>query len=286
MLNQEDPGRFSRALQYFQYMNRAQASQIDDFREVVVALDANKAQTQEQTTVLKGQQSKLQEQRQGLAKKKAERSAVLAKLNKELTTQDARLSQMTADREALQKVVDHVKNALVVVAPPPTPTPKTPAKKVSQASKKIVPVVKRSTKKPFKPHLAFQKRKGKMNWPSRGKVLARYGSMDSSRRQRWDGMVIGAVEGDQVQAIHKGRVVFSNWLRGYGLLMIVDHGKGFMSLYGRNRTLYKTTGDWVNAGDIIAEVGNTGGFETSSLYFEIRYKGSTKNPMHWLAASQ
>ena len=273
-------------------MNRAQASKIDDFRGVVDALEVNKVQKQEKTAALKVKQSKLQEQRQGLAKKKAERLAVLAKLNKELTTQDSRLAQMTADREALQKVVDHVKNALAIVEPPP-PAPSTPPAKDSKkttskssASKKVVPVIKRSTRKPFKPHLAFQKRKGKMAWPSHGKVLARYGSMDSTRRQRWDGMVIGASEGDQVQAIHKGRVVFSNWLRGYGLLMIVDHGKGFMSLYGRNRTLYKTTGDWVNAGDIIAEVGSTGGFETSSLYFEIRYKGSTKNPMHWLAASR
>ena len=279
LFNQEDPGKLSRTMNYFEYMNSAQASRIHNFREVIASLKANETETSKATQALINRQNDLLVQRQQLVVKRRDRLEVLSKLNQKLVGQDARLAQMQADQEALQKVIDHVKSAYVSIVPP---NPKDALPKKSS----IQPVVHSSAPPPFKPHLTFSKRKGRMSWPSEGKLLARFGSMDSARRQKWDGVVIGAREGDQVQAIHEGRVVFANWLRGYGLMVIVDHGKGFMSLYGRNQSLFKSVGDWVVAGEVIAEVGDTGGFEFSSLYFEIRYKGAAKNPMQWLASAK
>ncbi|MBV7298746.1 peptidoglycan DD-metalloendopeptidase family protein [Enterovibrio paralichthyis] len=125
------------------------------------------------------------------------------------------------------------------------------------------------------------KYKGRMQWPVKGKVLHSYGSAQSGQL-RWNGMVIAAKEGSEVKAAHDGTVVLSNWLRGYGLMVVVDHGKGDMSFYGYNQALLKNVGDTVKAGDPIALVGNSGGQDDSALYFEIRRKGNATNPSPWL----
>ncbi|EOD81711.1 putative NlpD-related protein family M37 unassigned peptidase [Grimontia indica] len=125
------------------------------------------------------------------------------------------------------------------------------------------------------------KYKGKMQWPVKGKILHRYGT-EQTGQLRWNGMVIAAKEGSEVKAAHDGTVVLSNWLRGYGLMVVVDHGKGDMSFYGYNQALLRNVGDTVKAGDPIALVGNSGGQDASALYFEIRRKGNATNPSPWL----
>nr|WP_141709900.1 peptidoglycan DD-metalloendopeptidase family protein [Enterovibrio norvegicus] len=125
------------------------------------------------------------------------------------------------------------------------------------------------------------KYKGKLQWPVKGKVLHSYGSPQSGQL-RWNGMVISAKEGAEVKAAHDGTVVLSNWLRGYGLMVVVDHGKGDMSFYGYNQALLRNVGDTVKAGDPVALVGNSGGQASSGLYFEIRRKGNATNPSPWL----
>ena len=99
---------------------------------------------------------------------------------------------------------------------------------------------------------------------------------------KWNGILIGAKEGSSVHAIHHGQVVFSDWLRGYGLLVIVDHGQGYLSLYGQNQSLLKSPGDWVEAGEPVAISGGSGGSGELGLYFEIRYKGKPQNPIRWI----
>ncbi|CZF84471.1 Murein hydrolase activator EnvC precursor [Grimontia celer] len=125
------------------------------------------------------------------------------------------------------------------------------------------------------------KYKGKMQWPVKGRILHRYGTAQTGQL-RWNGMVIAAKEGSEVKAAHDGTVVLSNWLRGYGLMVVVDHGKGDMSFYGYNQALLRNVGDTVKAGDPIALVGNSGGQDASALYFEIRRKGNATNPSPWL----
>lgn len=117
--------------------------------------------------------------------------------------------------------------------------------------------------------------------PIAGRVTNRFGSARSSGKLRWNGVFIEAEPGTPVTAVHYGRVVFSDWLRGFGLLLIVDHGDGYMSLYGHNEVLYRETGDWVTAGETIATVGDTGGQNRSGLYFEIRHAGKPTDPQHW-----
>jgi septal ring factor EnvC (AmiA/AmiB activator) len=122
--------------------------------------------------------------------------------------------------------------------------------------------------------------KGKLKWPTKGKHIQKYGSRLTGGL-RSNGVIIKADEGSAVKAIHYGRVVYADWLRGFGLMLIIDHGKGYMSLYGYNQALYKQVGDWVEVDETIAIVGQSGGRKESALYFELRSKGKPFNPKRW-----
>ena len=130
----------------------------------------------------------------------------------------------------------------------------------------------------------FVREKGKLLLPVSGRITDRFGTSRNNGKLRWNGIFIAAPRGAPVRAIHYGRVVFSDWLRGFGLLLIIDHGDGYMSLYGHNQVLYTEVGDWVTAGEIVATVGDTGGQNRAGLYFEIRYKGKPTNPQLWCQA--
>jgi len=133
------------------------------------------------------------------------------------------------------------------------------------------------------PSQPFAKQRGKMRWPIKGKLSHRFGSQRNAE-MKWDGWLLNANEGVAVKAIHHGRVVFSDYLRGYGMLIIIDHGDSYMSLYAHNQVLLKETGDWVTADESVAKVGNSGGRIEHALYFEIRHNGKPTNPKHWLAS--
>ena len=131
------------------------------------------------------------------------------------------------------------------------------------------------------PPKEFISLRGKLPWPTQGKMTARFGSSRHTGDLKWKGVMIQTDAGDAIHAIAYGRVIFADWLRGFGMLIIVDHGKGYMSLYGHNQQLHKKLGDWVQANEIIATAGSTGGQKTSSLYFEIRHNGVPQNPTKW-----
>ena len=131
----------------------------------------------------------------------------------------------------------------------------------------------------------FANAKGKLPWPVNGRLVARYGTpRGEDARTKWDGVLIGATAGSQVRAVHGGRVVFADWLRGSGLLVILDHGNGYLTLYGHNQSLLKDAGDIVKAGDPIATVGTSGGQDTPALYFAIRQQGRASDPAQWCRA--
>ena len=131
----------------------------------------------------------------------------------------------------------------------------------------------------------FASARGKLPWPGDGRLVARYGTpRGGDARTKWDGVLIGAAAGSQVRAVHGGRVVFADWLRGAGLLVILDHGNGYLSLYGHNQSLLKNAGDVVKAGDPIATVGSSGGQDASALYFAIRQNGRPSDPAQWCRA--
>ena len=126
----------------------------------------------------------------------------------------------------------------------------------------------------------FRELRGKMSWPAKGRLIRRFGQRRSTG-MRWQGVLISGREGSAVKAIHHGRVVFADWFRGKGLLIIIDHGDGFMSLYAHNQSLLRETGDWVDTGETIATMGNSGGLQNAALYFEIRQQGKPSNPKKW-----
>lgn len=126
--------------------------------------------------------------------------------------------------------------------------------------------------------------RGQLPWPVEGRLNARFGAKMTNSTLTWQGWLIGAGEGEEVRAVHHGRVVFAEYLNGFGLLVILDHGDGILTLYGRNQSLLRTVGEWVNAGDAIAEVGLSGGFKESGLYFEMRRNGRPENPANWLVS--
>src|SRR5690606_39831217 len=120
--------------------------------------------------------------------------------------------------------------------------------------------------------------------PSGGKVVAKYGESRADGRMRWNGLMIAAAPGTPVRAISYGRVAYADWLPHYGLLLIIEHGDEFLSLYGHNQTLYKEVGDWVETGEIVAAMGDSGGQQKAALYFEIRHKKDVQDPRRWFAA--
>ena len=127
-------------------------------------------------------------------------------------------------------------------------------------------------------------RKGKLNWPVSGRLDKRFGNIRSGSL-KWEGWLLGIEAGTPVSTVHQGRVVFSNYLRGFGLLIIVDHGDSYMSLYAHNQELLKDTGDWVDTGEVLAHSGDSGGLNKPALYFEIRQNGKPRNPKQWLKSN-
>ena len=124
--------------------------------------------------------------------------------------------------------------------------------------------------------------KGHLNWPVKGKVISTFNAAIDNSTLRHHGILIAAPKGHPIQAIYSGKIIFSNWLRGFGFLIIIDHGQGYLSLYGRNETLLKSKGDEVESGEPIATLGSSGGYKIPALYFGIRQQSKALNPMNWL----
>ena len=128
--------------------------------------------------------------------------------------------------------------------------------------------------------IPFKQLKGALEWPTRGRLTTLYGALKAVGL-KWDGVIISAPEGQEVKSIHHGRVAFADWLRGFGLLLIIDHGDGYMTLYGHNQSLFKEIGEWVKPGETVALVGRSGGKGSAGVYFGIRYNGRPVNPQSW-----
>lgn len=248
LLNQNDAGQIGRNLVYYRYLSQAHFAGIEAIEEDKARLDELRAQSQQRRDELLATGALLAEQRQSMAQEKSQRSGVLAELEQRIGSQKQKLEQMNADAARLEEVLRRLK-----AAPPPAT--------------------------PSKPPLV--RGRGKLPWPVRGELLAGYGQPRNLGRLKWEGVLIGAAEGTEVVAIAAGRVVYADWLRGYGMLLIVDHGAGLFSLYGYNQELHKNAGDAVSQGELIARVGNSGGHDRPALYFEVRKDGKPSNPAAW-----
>ena len=255
LLNQEDPARIGRALAYYDYHNQARANQINTVNiEIEAILQLENNIKRENNALLKLKENQLAKKRE-ITQSRSERENILAKLLNELEKQGLEL-------EALQQQEQETKNLLEKLT-----EEQTREDHGSVAFFADIP--------------PFNSLKGKLDWPIRGKLLTRFGSRKQGGKLKWQGVVINAEIGVDVQAISGGQVVFADWFRNLGLLIIIDHGDGYMSLYGYNQSLLKRTGDWVLPGEIIALAGDSGGQLRSGVYFEIRNNGSPVNPAKW-----
>jgi septal ring factor EnvC (AmiA/AmiB activator) len=268
LLNHEDPETVSRAMVYYDYFNRARAEQIDAYIELLSKLDTLQPEIEKKAEELRVAKQDLDKERRQLMDAKAERSRTLASLNSSIQSKDEQLKQRARDRDALEQVLRKVER-------------EARAREAKERSSRQRESLADSQLQPVHGGRPFRELRGQLPWPIAGKPENRFGSSRYGSEMRWQGISIRAREGDTVQAIHNGKVVFADWLRGSGLLIIVDHGDGYISLYAHNQTLLKSAGDTVKAGDGIATVGNSGGENQAALYFEIRHKGVPADPAAW-----
>lgn len=303
LFNLENPQDMSRNLKYYDYFLTARRNKMDRYRQTLAELAGVKASIQHKQAALVEQQQVLLREQQQRRLKQEERQRLIAAMNGELQTDKSRLADLTAESERLEAVVKAIAARQRQVAEENRRAEESrraeqnrreaqalakldaPATSSAASADTAAPRPPAATAPP--PGLAlsgsFAQQRGKLSWPTQGTVAQRFGA-PRAQSLNWQGWLLQAADGAAVRVIFPGQVVFSDYLRGYGLLIIVDHGGGYLSLYGRNRTLLKTTGDRVRAGDTIATVGNTGGAERSALYFEIRHQGRAIDPKPWLRA--
>lgn len=267
LLNQEDPARFGRTIAYYRYFNQARLTRIDQVEDMLQQLDGLQqriaAQREAQAASRERQAAEMAE----LEQERQRRGTLLAQLQTEIRSQGDQLTRMQKDERRLQQLLKELQRASAETAPPP-PAP---------AQDPVAPSVGDGKRQPF------AKLKRKLPWPVAGKLAAGFGDRREVGELRWRGAFIAAPASREVRAVAHGRVVFADWLRGFGLLLILDHGNGYMSLYGHNQSLFKEVGDAVAPGEVIASVGDTGGMAQTGVYFELRHNGEPLDPVAWCA---
>jgi septal ring factor EnvC (AmiA/AmiB activator) len=250
LLNQESPDTVARMMAYYRYFFAARNELLNEYREILVELQATEQRIAIALESLGQQQATLAEQQQRLEQAQKNRQLAVAALNESIAGKGAELKQLEQDRKELQDLLDAIEEAVVNLQVPDNYQP-------------------------------FSSARGNMPWPVPGRASHRFGNSRNEGKMRWQGVRIPGKAGTPVRAIHHGRVVYADWLRGLGLLIIIDHGDDYMSLYAHNETLLKDVGEWVTAETPISTVGDTGGLDRPALYFEIRHKGKPTNPARW-----
>ncbi len=250
LLNQEDPNTLSRVLAYYRYFFQARNRHIEKYREILAELDELEPGIRKVTAELAQTREILEKQYQNLVKAKQTRELAVTKLLASIKDKGSQLKQMERDQRELERLLEAIEQAVVNLTMPEN-------------------------------YKAFTAARGTMPWPVPGRASHRFGKPRNAGKMRWQGVTIPAKEGTEVSAIHHGRVVYADWLRGSGLLLIIDHGDDYMSLYAHNQSLLRDVGEWVTAGTAISTAGSSGGQDSSAVYFEIRYKGKPTNPASW-----
>jgi len=251
LLNQQDPAETGRIQAYFDYLNRAREVEIQAF---IQSIESKQKQELELSQSLNKQKEALatrKQQKRSLQKQRRKRNQLLAQLNKKIENQEQTLTGLESSRNKIEGLLRSLGQLLADI--PAAPGEKQP----------------------------FKQQKGRLPWPIKGPFLARYGQSRNKGDLIWNGVLIGSAYGTPVQTVSHGRVAFSDWLQGYGFIIIIDHGDGYMSLYGHNESLFKQAGEWVTAGEVIATTGDSGGQPKPGLYFEIREAGKPIDPYSW-----
>ena len=262
LLNREDPNRIARDLHYLTYLARMRAEQIRTLRASIRQLDNLEEETKQQSEALAAVQTEQQAQREKIEREKQTRRDVLQKVARQIESQRHEISKLKRDEQRLARLVEQIKQ---MIARSRAETPRNDRVPDSSTDGS-----------------AFAELKGKLNLPARGELKGRFGSPRADGGLSWKGVFIASQPNQEVRAIAAGRVVFADWLRGFGNLLIIDHGGGYMSLYGNNESLFKQVGQAARGGETIAAVGNSGGNTDYGLYFEMRHQGKAFDPLSWV----
>ena len=247
LLNQQNPYQISRIITYYRFINGERISAIKILQGTVDKIVANQTQIKDHRQKLLALKTQLQQDTKKLQQARQKRGQAVSQLNQSITNSQAQLANLLNNKEKLLDTLHRVKYGF------------------TQNYRGV----------------NFRHYKHKLPWPVPGKVLHLFGQSIHDSQIKWNGVLIEAPLGRPVRAIAGGKVIFSKWLAGYGFLIIISHGHGYMSLYGRNQTLYKHLGDTVHSGDVIATVGKSGGYKTPALYFAIRHYSRPLNPVAW-----
>lgn len=252
LLNQDDPNRVDRLLVYLEYLSRARGERIREASARLQRLNEIEDELAAERYALAAAREQQQQARANLEQTRTERHQLLIAVDEQVAARGQQLARLRADENQLQQLLSGLREALADI----------PDAELTRHS--------------------FRERRGTLGWPIQGEVGARFGESRGIGDSQWSGVLIHPATSTDVRAVAHGRVVFSDWLRGFGLMVIIDHGEGFMSLYGHNDSLYYDVGAWVRPGDVVATVGSYGNNNRAGLYFEIRVGGRPEDPLAWL----
>ena len=253
LLNQKDPARAGRIFAYYSYFGRSRADQIARITENVQRIETLEGELEAQDRELVALEERRRSELARLNDAREKRGAVLASLQSESRTRVQSLERLKRQKAGLEKLLQELKRA--------------------------------SARYPIDANGVFARLRGKLSWPVGGRLTARFGETRAGG-VKWDGVLLATERGANVRAVSSGRMIYADWLPGLGLLAIVDHGEGYLSLYGHNDRLYKSVGERVVAGDPIAAAGDSGGRARPELYFEIRKAGRPVDPRPWFRTPQ
>jgi septal ring factor EnvC (AmiA/AmiB activator) len=254
-LNQENPALLSRLLVYYDYFNRARGQHIQSVRRQLAKLSRINTSIHDDLERLTALKKTHHQALARLQATRAERAQLLAKVNAAISRHGSELARMQQNEKTLSKLLESLRHALS------------------------------NTPLNIKPGASFVKLKNQLVWPIHGHIVAHFGDAMINGKLHWHGDLIAAPRGTPVHAIAYGRVIYADWLAHFGLLVIIDHGDGYMSLYGHNQSIYTRVGDRVKPGETIATLGASGGRRKPALYFEIRHGKTALDPSRWCAST-
>jgi septal ring factor EnvC (AmiA/AmiB activator) len=253
LLSEEDPQVLARLMTSYRYVVEARGELIAEFRRTLADLDSVEADLNRRVADLEASRKRQKAQVASLEESRRERGRVLAQIDRNLADQGSALAARESERQQLEELLAEIEAKLAQMIPGEDVEP-------------------------------FTSAQGRMPWPVDGRITFGFGRPRAQGKMRWQGVRMQADAGEPVRAIHHGRVVYADWLRGSGLLLVIDHGEGYMSLYAHNESLLREVGDWVSTGTAVATVGDTGGQSEAGLYFEIRKDGRPTNPARWCSS--
>ena len=271
LLAGEDPNQIARDYHYLKLLSQAKTEVVDDLRDSLAEKQKLADAVRDRTEKLAENEKKQQEQRQALLAQQKQRQIVLAGIADRIKNQRKEIATLKQNEKRLSKLIDGLTR---LVARPPTKRP------VRKPGSPPAPALRNESEPDAGFSGDFAALRGKLRLPVRGDVTNRFGA-PRAEGTHWKGLFVRAPEGAEVRSVAAGQVVFADWLRGFGNLLIIDHGDGFLTVYGNNESLFRQPGDKVKGGEAVASVGNSGGNPESGLYFELRHQGQALDPLKW-----